>query len=236
MILNVSSVRTRPGTQPDRRAQRRAARRDDNRTEILDAAEVVFGARGVRNGSLREIAAQAGFSTGAIYLFFESKEHLLAEALTRRATELVTTLKVEAERDRAPLAKLHAIIDAMVAFFDARPHFRGLLRHMSGGAEIVGPALAEHAVDVDGLFDTAMGLLAEIVRSGQRGGEIRDGDAAAIARLYSVLVNEQVLLGDAGAGTLTREQFHGLVDGALRRPLRSAARPGPRRRATPASR
>ncbi len=225
MLLNVGSVRTRPGTQPDRRAQRRAARRDDNRTEILDAAERVFGARGVRDGSLREIAAQAGFSTGAIYLFFDSKDHLLAETLSRRATELVATLKVEAERDLAPLAKLHGIVDAMVAFFDARPHFRGLLRHMSGGAEIVGPALAEHAPDVDGLFDTAMSLLAEIVRTGQRRREIRDGDAAAIARLYSVLVNEQVLLGDGGAGTLTRDQFHGFVDGALRRPVRSAARP-----------
>ena len=224
----MSSVRTRRGVQPDRRAQRRAARRDDNRTEILDAAERVFGTRGVRDGSLREIAAHAGFSTGAIYLFFDSKGHLLAETLTRRATELVATLTVEAERDVAPLAKLHDIVDAMVAFFDARPHFRGLLRHMSGGAEIVGPALAEHARDVGGLFDTAMGLLAEIVRAGQRVGEIRDGDAAAIARLYSVLVNEQVLLGDGGAGTLTRQEFHGLVDGALRRPARSAARPGAR--------
>ncbi|HEY7134080.1 MAG TPA: hypothetical protein VIB48_03360 [Acidimicrobiia bacterium] len=71
-----------------------------------------------------------------------------------------------------------------------------------------------------------MSLLGEIVRAGQRRREIRDGDAAAIARLYSVLVNEQVLLGDRGTGTLTREEFHGLVDGALRRPVRSAARPG----------
>ena len=46
-------------TQPDRRAQRRAHRQAQsrqNRVDILDAAEKIFGERGIHNGSLREIA------------------------------------------------------------------------------------------------------------------------------------------------------------------------------------
>ena len=49
--------------------------------------------------------------------------------------------------------------------------------------------------------------------------EVRDGDARALARLYSVLVNEFVLLtssDDATVGTLTSAQFHAVIDGALR--------------------
>ncbi len=224
MLVNMSSAIKAAAAceaQPDLRARRRAARRSENRTEILDAAERVFGEHGVRDGSLREIALRAGFSTAAIYLFFENKQHLLSETLTRRGAELVTTLQTVAEGDLAPLETLHRIIDVTGAFFEARPDFRGLIRHITGGAAIVGPALAEYAGEVDGYFSKAMALLAGIVGDGQEVGEIRDGGAYAIAHLYSVLVNEHVLLTNGDESKLTPEQFHGLIDGALRNPSKS---------------
>jgi hypothetical protein len=71
-----------------------------------------------------------------------------------------------------------------------------------------------------------MTLLAGIVRDGQEAAEVRPGDAYAIAHLYSVLINEHILLaaeGESTIGTLTPEQFHGLIDGALRKPDSSRA-------------
>jgi AcrR family transcriptional regulator len=203
----------------DRRAERRAARRAENRTEILDAAEKVFGAHGLRDGSLREIAQESGFSTAAIYLFFDNKQHLIVETLTRRGDELIATVREEAERDLSPLEKLHRVVDATALFFAERPHFRQLLRHLRGGAMITGPTLSEYGSDASTRFDDAMGLLAGLVRDGQHAGEIRDGDARALAHLFSVLVNEFVLLtssNDANVGTLTSAQFHAVIDGALR--------------------
>ena len=69
------------------RSQRRAARRAENRSVILDAAERVFSEDGLRTGSLRRIADLSGYSTAAIYKFFDSKQHLVAEVLNRRADE-----------------------------------------------------------------------------------------------------------------------------------------------------
>ena len=80
---------------------------------------------------------------------------------------------------------------------------------------------AEYAGEVDGYFSKAMALLAGIVGDGQEVGEIRDGGAYAIAHLYSVLVNEHVLLTNGDESKLTPEQFHGLIDGALRNPSKS---------------
>ena len=203
----------------DRRAERRAARRAENRTEILDAAEKVFGAHGLRDGSLREIGEESGFSTAAIYLFFDNKQHVITETLRRRGDELIATVRREAERDGAPLEKLHRIVDATAQFFAERPNFRRLLRHMRGGATITGPVLAEFGGGASAGFDEVMGVLAGIVRDGQDAGEIRAGDERALAHLYSVLVNEFVLLtssGDASVGTLTSVQFHAVIDGALR--------------------
>jgi len=223
-MRSVSKAAAAAESQPDLRARRRAARWAENRTDILDAAERVFGEQGLRAGSLRQIAVLSGFSAAAIYLFFENKQHLVSETLMRRGGELVGELRTVDGEDRSPLDKLHRIVDVTVAFFEARPHFRGLLRHITGGGTaIVGPTLSEYAGGEGDHFTDAMTLLARIVGDGQQVGEIRDGNPYAIAHFYSVLVNEHVLIGAetvSRKGPLTAEQFHGLIDGALRRPTR----------------
>jgi len=216
-------VETEPHFEPqiDRRSARRAARREQNRTDILDAAERVFSREGIRDGSLRTIATESGFSTAGIYLFFENKQQLLAQTLTRRGDELVHALGQVAEHNSAPLEQLHQVIDITVAFFAERPDFRLLLRQIRGGTTITGPVLAEYASEVDARFDAAMDILTGIVRRGQQAGEIRRGDARALAHMFSVLVNEYVLLDAApepAAASLTADEFHALVDGALRSP------------------
>ncbi len=208
-------------TPVERRAARQALRRASNRTEILDAAEKVFGQDGIHDGALRKIAAESGFSTAAIYLFFENKQHLLAETLTRRGDELTAVLRRAADRDRPALERLHGMVDVTGEFFAERPHFRQLLRHIRGGTAITGPVLAEFSTDVDSRFRDAMDLITHVVRDGQRVGEIRGGDARALAHMFSVLVNEYVLLAsidDPTAGSLTPTEFHNLIDGALRNP------------------
>jgi AcrR family transcriptional regulator len=217
----VSALEESP-SEPDRRAQRRAQRQAQsrqNRIDILDAAEKVFGQRGMHNGSLREIADEAGFSAAAIYIFFENKQHLLSETLTRRGDELLPIIHQVADADEAPLEKLHVLIDDTVTFFDERPYFRLLMRHVRGDAIITGPVLATFADRVNVRFEEALSLIATIIEDGQVLGQIREGNGRALAHLYSVLLNEFILLharrDETKAGTLTSVQFHGLVEGAL---------------------
>jgi AcrR family transcriptional regulator len=218
-MRSATAGEAQPNAPADPRAQRRASRRAESRTQVLDAAERVFGAHGLRAGSLREIALLSGFSTASIYLFFDNKQHLVSETLTRRGVELVAALQEVADRDLSPLDKLHCIVDVTVEFFEARPDFRRLLRHLAGGQPIIGPALGELGETNDRSFVAAMTIIAGIVSSGHDAGEVRAGDPNAIAHLYSVLINEHVLLtasGDSNGGGLTADQFHGLIDGALR--------------------
>ena len=107
-----------PDVQLDRRAERHASRRAENRTELLDAAERVFGEDGIRDGSLRKIAELAGFSAASIYLFFENKQDLLSELHTagRRMGQRRTRV---AKNDMAPLDKVHRIVDLGIDFFRA---------------------------------------------------------------------------------------------------------------------
>ncbi|HXV05482.1 MAG TPA: TetR/AcrR family transcriptional regulator [Solirubrobacterales bacterium] len=55
-----------------------------SREQLLDAATRVFAQRGYQGASMNEIAAEAGFSKGALYWNFESKEDLFFALLDER--------------------------------------------------------------------------------------------------------------------------------------------------------
>jgi AcrR family transcriptional regulator len=200
------------------RARRRAARIATNRADILDAAERTFAERGITEGSLRDIAKSAGFSTAALYNYFDSKQQLLAETLIRRGTELLEVIDRAADEAATPMAKLHRIVDATVAFFATYPDFRRMLRRAREADETLAAALTQHASDQVPQVARTFALMTGIVKDGQRSGEIRDGNADALTHLYMTLVYEHVFLaaGDNPIGALTLEQFQGLIDGALR--------------------
>jgi AcrR family transcriptional regulator len=68
-------------------AQRRLTRKEkqaETRERLLDAAERVFLRRGLQGSSVEEIAAEAGFTRGAFYSNFESKDELFVELLQDR--------------------------------------------------------------------------------------------------------------------------------------------------------
>src|SRR6478672_9884698 len=126
--MDAASASAGAKPEPDElRARRRAARVADNRSDILDAAERTFAERGLTDGSLRDIAKHAGFSTAAIYNYFENKQQLLAETLLRRGTELLEVIERAASDADTPMGKLHRIVEATAEFFAAYPYFRRIL-------------------------------------------------------------------------------------------------------------
>ena len=183
-------------------------------TAIIDAAERVFSEDGLRDGALRRIADLSGYSTAAIYKFFDSKQHLAAQLLGRRADEYIAELRRAATDEGTALQRLHGVVDDAATFFDARPHFKSVLRQMQGGSAIVGPVLDAFAEDVYGRYAEALTLMADLIREGQRSAEIRAGDPDGLAHLASVLTNEYALANV----TMPAPEFHAVFDGALRAP------------------
>jgi AcrR family transcriptional regulator len=205
----------------DPRTRRRAARRAASTADILDAAERVFSEDGLRDGSLRRIAELSGYSTAAIYKFFDSKQHLVTETLNRRADDYLVEIKSAAEREGTALGRLHFIVDAAATYFSAHKQFSSLVRQVQGGEAILGPVLAAFADDIHGRYGQAMELMADLIREGQHSGEIRAGDPRALAHLASVLTNEYVLADIP----LSREEFRAVLAGALRAPQAAPRKP-----------
>jgi AcrR family transcriptional regulator len=91
-----------------RRRVARAERRDA-RQELLSAAADVFAERGFHNASIDEIAERAGYSKGAVYWHFASKDDLflalVEEHVDRPTREMIELLQsAPAELDMAPEA------------------------------------------------------------------------------------------------------------------------------------
>ena len=63
--------------------------RSDVRRRVLDAAAAEFTERGYAEASLATIARRAGFTKGAVYSNFESKQALLADVLLERAAPVI---------------------------------------------------------------------------------------------------------------------------------------------------
>jgi AcrR family transcriptional regulator len=70
-------------SRPPKRLTRKE-KQAQTREQLLDAAERVFLRRGLQGSSVEEIAAEAGFTRGAFYSNFKSKDELFVELLQDR--------------------------------------------------------------------------------------------------------------------------------------------------------
>lgn len=62
------------------------------RERIIDAAERCFARQGFHRTSMQDICREAGISAGALYLYFTSKEDLIAGICERQKTEIAQAL------------------------------------------------------------------------------------------------------------------------------------------------
>lgn len=80
-----------------------SARRQRTRTRLLDAAFDVFAEQGVKAASVETIAEAAGFTRGAFYSNFSSKEELFFALMEREKTLRLAQLDAGVEQFLRPL-------------------------------------------------------------------------------------------------------------------------------------
>jgi TetR/AcrR family transcriptional regulator len=173
-------------TTASRREQRRQLHQDLSRTQLLDAAEEVFGARGFHDTTLKGIAELAEFSVGSVYSFFQNKDDLFLHVFLRRGEEFLPGMEAAATEGDDPVAQLHALVDFEVGFFREHPHF-GRLYLRTSSSSLPGGGL-EPSKQLSANFGRAMDVQAAIFRRGQAAGVLRDGDPDVLGRLFTGLV------------------------------------------------
>jgi len=102
MAVRVENTRT---AAPSRHRERT----EITRARFLQSAEKIFARDGFEAAKLEEIAADAGYTRGAFYANFESKEDLFFALLEKEIASRIATLEKEMGKFHEPEAKLRAM-------------------------------------------------------------------------------------------------------------------------------
>ena len=159
-----------PSVKKEPKFRRRADARPD---EVLNAALMLFGARGFAHTTVEAVARAAGLSKAAVYLYFPSKRALLA-GLVRRAVAPVAEIALGAIADhrgdpRPVIASIMQVLAGRLADPNAFAVPALILREAAAAPDM---ALVYREEVLDRIMPAMRGLLMQ----GVAGGYIRRVD------------------------------------------------------------
>jgi AcrR family transcriptional regulator len=150
---------------------RRALAKQRTRRQLLDAAKRLFNERGYEAATVREIAAAAGLSTGAVFASFTDKADLFGEVILDDCDALAEHLKAGDQEDATTEAALLRLFSLAYAFH--RDHLP-LVQAAIGHSWMAEPEAARR---VRGAARRVQVLVDEVLRRGVERGELsRDLD------------------------------------------------------------
>jgi AcrR family transcriptional regulator len=91
--------------------------------EILDAARLVFAARGFDAATVDEVAARAGVAKGTLYLYYPSKRDIYWAALRDGVRELHVLLTARLAAADTCGGVIRAFVETKVTYFDEHADF-----------------------------------------------------------------------------------------------------------------
>jgi AcrR family transcriptional regulator len=161
----------------------------DRHQEILDAAARVITDRGLAETRIQDIAERAGVSPGLILYYFESKDRLLADALTHANDRFYLRLSRELRRLPDARPQLERLIELSIP--GLLPEYERL-EEWALWIEVWVRALhdADMAKEHEALEKRWRASIADIVRHGQETGEFPvDDDPGDVAVRFGSLID-----------------------------------------------
>jgi AcrR family transcriptional regulator len=162
-------------------------RKADRPGEIVQAAMAVFAEKGFAAARLDEIAARAGVSKGAVYLYFETKEEIFRAVVEQAIAPNMLAVRAMIAAHPGPFADLaRAVPQRVAAIIEAMP-VGGVVKMVIGEARNF-PEIAR--VWHDELVAHALGALSDAVAAAQARGEVKPGDP----RIYALQIVSPMLI------------------------------------------
>ena len=118
--MNVNSlieerfIKDKQGVLLSRRQRDKLLRKND----ILRAAEHVFALKGYYEATMQDIAKEAQYATGTVYLYFKDKAALYLSLVEQKYKDLLFILKEETAKAHGAREKLGIFIQENLSFFE----------------------------------------------------------------------------------------------------------------------
>lgn len=163
--------------------------------EIVQAALEVFSEKGFAAAKLDEIAARAGISKGALYLYFETKEDIFRAVVREAVAPNLDVVEAALAQASIPFPDLLRMVFARVTQVIGTTRLGAVAKLVIGESRNF-PELAR--VWHDEVVSRALGAMSGAIARAQARGEIRPGDP----RLHAFSI-----IGPLLTGVIWRETF-----------------------------
>jgi AcrR family transcriptional regulator len=170
-------------------------RKADRPAEIVEAAMAVFAEKGFAATRLDDIAARAGVSKGALYLYFATKDDLFRAVVRDAISPNMAVVKTIIASHPGPFADLVRAVADRVANLVTTTPLGGVAKMVISEAGNF-PELAR--LWYDELVSQMIGAVATAIEAAQARGEVKPGNP----RIYALQLAAPVLM-----ATLWRETF-----------------------------
>lgn len=170
------------------------------RQQLMDAAKKVFASKGFDRATIENIAEEAEFSPATLYLYFKSKDELLASLNLKMLQTLIAKMEhVRDQKDLSPKKKIIALEKALYEVYLTDPlNVVNVLRFQSKeNLRKLSPKLASQIRDHTQRY---MRAIADIYRDGVREGVFLDRHPVAFADIVWSLFAGLILLEDTKKG------------------------------------
>lgn len=163
-------------------------RKEARPAEIVAAALEVFAEKGFAAAKLDDIAARAGVSKGALYLYFETKQDLFTAVVREAVLPNIEAVEQVARGADLPFATIVRLLLARVAEYASTTQLGSVAKMVIAEARNF-PDLAR--VWHDEVVSRALSLLTSLIEDAQAKGEVRPGDP----RLHAFSIIGPMLMG-----------------------------------------
>ena len=153
---------------------------------ICDAAMRVVARKGIRSVTVQDIADEAGVAKGTIYIYFQSRDEILARAMDGATEQLLEKLAAACQSCRSFRDLLERRVRTQLQHFEEN---RDFFRMYLAMAEPLGEKrLRKHAT-----YQTYLAQLEQLLREAVERKEIRDVRVDRMAVAISSVVRDIVL-------------------------------------------
>jgi AcrR family transcriptional regulator len=180
--------------------ERKEREKKMRRRQIMDAAKKVFASKGFGGATIENIAEEAEFSPATLYLYFKSKDELLASLNLKLLQTLIAKMEHVRDQERlSPEKKIIALEKALYEVYLTDPlNVVNVLRFQS--KERLKSLSPELSSQIRAHTQKYMTAIAEIFKNGVQEGVFLDRHPAAFADIVWGLFAGLVLLEDTKKG------------------------------------
>ncbi len=162
--------------------------RELRRSDILKAAEHLFALKGYHKATIRDIAKEAQYATGTVYLHFKDKDVLYLALLEEKMKSMLFAVKEKIGQVKDARKKLEIYVQEGLAFFEKNQDFFCIF--ISEGNDLISERK---------LLKSPIGLQMQeyttsLIKETQEQGVIsRDFDAGQIAEVFTSIIKTIIL-------------------------------------------